>query len=69
VDDSRQTTAINELHRVVVNSVIAAYPKDGHDVRVVELRGGLSLDLEPLTLLGIDRGSEWQNLERNLPAE
>ena len=69
VEDRCQAAALDKLHGVVVNALIAADTEDGHDVGMVQLRGGLSLDLEPLALLGVDRRGEGKHLERNAPAQ
>ena len=69
VEDRRQAAALDKLHGVVVNALVAADAEDRHDVRVVQLRGGLGLDLEPLPLLGVDRRGERQHLQGNAPAQ
>ena len=51
-----------------MNSMFAADPKDRHDVWVVQLGGGLSLDLKSLTLLRVDRRGEWKHLQGNSAA-
>ena len=69
VKDGRQAAALDELHRVVVNAMVAADTEDRHDVRMMQLRGGLCLDLEPLPLLGVDRRGEGQHLQCDAPAQ
>ena len=69
VEDGGQAAAVDELHGVVVDAVVAADAEDRHDVRMVQLGGGLGLDLEPLALLGVDRRGEGQDLERDAPAQ
>src|SRR5262249_11886334 len=69
VNDRRETSAIDKLHCVVVDSVIASYAEDGNDMRVVQLRGRLGLDLKTLALFGVDRSGEWKDFQCNMPAE
>ncbi len=69
MEDGRQAAAVDELHRVVVDALVAADTEDRHDVRMVQLRGRLGLDLEPLALLGIDRRRKGKHLERDPPAQ
>ena len=69
MEDGRQAAALNELHRVVVDTLVTADTEDGHDVRMMQLRGGLGFDLEPLALLGVDRRSEGKNLQGDASAQ
>ncbi len=69
MDEGGQAAAVDELHGVVVDSLLATDVEDGHDVRVVQLRRGLGLDLESLPLLGVDGGGEREHLQSNAAAE
>ena len=69
LEDSGQAAALDELHRVVVNSVIAADSKYRHDMRVMQLRGRLGLDLESLPLFGVDRRGERKHLQGDAAAQ
>ena len=51
-----------------MNPLLAADLEDRDDVRVIERRGGLPLDPEPLDLPGIRRGGDRKHLEGDLPA-
>ena len=68
-DDVREGSSVDELHRVVMEPVIEPGAENGHDVLVVQQRGGLGLELEPLPLARVERGSRGQDLERNAPAQ
>ena len=65
----RQAAALDKLHRVVMNAAVASNSEDGHDVRMVQLRSGLSLDLEPLPLLGVDRRREREHFQSHPPTQ
>ena len=52
-----------------MNADFAADAENGHDVRMMQLRRGLRLDLEPLPLLWINRRGERQYFESNVPAQ
>ena len=65
VEEGGQAAAVDKLHDVVVDSLVATDVEDGHDMRMVQLRRGLGLDLEPLALLGVDGGGEWKDLQGN----
>ena len=68
-DDRREAAAVDELHGVVMDAVIAADAEDGHNVRMVQLGCGLGFDLKSLPLLGIDGRREGKHLERHCPSE
>ncbi len=68
-DNRRQAAAVDELHRIVMDAVIASHTEDRHDVGVMQLRGGLGFDLKPLPLLGINRRGEGKHLERDAPSQ
>ncbi len=61
----RQRLAVNELHGVIMNAAFVAHGIHRHDVRMVELRGGLRLVAEPLYMRAIDGGGERQDLDRH----
>ena len=67
--DVREGSSVDELHRVVMEPVIEPGAENGHDVLVVQKRGGLGLELEPLPLARVERGSRGQDLERDAPAQ
>ncbi len=69
VNQCGQRLAFDILHRVKVDAALAADREDRHDIRVVQLGGGLGLDLKPAQLLGIERGREGEHLERHLAVE
>ena len=69
VEDGGQAAAVDKLHDVVVDTSVATDVEDRHDVRVVQLRRGLGLDLEPLALLGVDGRGEWEHLQGNAAAQ
>jgi hypothetical protein len=52
-----------------VNPLIATDPENRHDVRMVQLRSGLGLDLKSLALFGVNRRSEWEHFESNASAQ
>jgi hypothetical protein len=52
-----------------MKSVVEADAEDGHDMLVVQERSGLRLELEPLPLARVERGSRGQDLERDAPAQ
>src|SRR5262249_22707463 len=68
-DDIGQTAAINKLHRIIVHALFTAGSKHGHDMRVVQLRGSLGFDQEPLTLPWVDRSGEGKYLQSDLAPE
>ncbi len=69
VKNRSQAAALDELHGVVVDALVATDAKNRHDVRMLELGGGLGLDLEPLPMFGIDRRGKRQYLQGDPPAE
>ncbi len=69
VDQLGEVLALDELHGVVVDAAFAADGVDGHNIGVVQRRGGLGLVLESLQLLGVERRRERQHLEGDAPAE
>ena len=69
LDDRGECLPLDVLHGVVVDAALAADAEDGHDVRVVQARGGLRFVLESLQLPGIERGRKRQHLERDAATE
>ena len=69
MQDRSQAAALDKLHGVVVDALVAADSEDGHDMSVVKLRGGLRLDLKPLALPGVNCCGEWQHLQGDAAAE
>ena len=53
-EQAGQRLAADELHGKVVDPVFLADGKDGHDVRVIDLRRGLGFVLEARDLLLVD---------------
>ncbi len=68
VHEARERTPFDESHGVEVNPVLAADLEDRDNVRVIQRRGGLSLDPKPLDLPWVHRGGDRQHLEGDLPA-
>ena len=64
-----QGPALDELHGVEVDAALAADGEDRDDVRVVQLRRGLGLVLEPLQLARVERGREGQHLQGHAAAQ
>ena len=64
-----EATAFDELHRVIMHSSIAADREDRHDVRMVQGRGDLGLDLEPGKLLAVQTGGRSQNFQGDPSAQ
>ena len=56
VDHGGERTPFDELHGIEVNTLLAADLGDRDDVRVIERRGRLPLDPEPLDLPRVRRG-------------
>jgi hypothetical protein len=52
-----------------MDAAFTAHEENRDDVGMVELCGGMSLVFEPLQLLRVHHGSEWQHLERDAAAE
>ena len=69
VDDGCERPPLDELHGVVMHAAVAADGEDRHEVRVVEVRRRLGLDLEPLDPPRVDRGGEREDLQRDPAAE
>jgi hypothetical protein len=61
--------ALDVLHRVVVDTLLAADREDRHDVGVMQLGRGLGLGLEPPQPVGVERRGERQHLQRHLTVE
>ena len=59
-----QVAAVDELHAEVVVAVVLADFVDRHDVRVVEVRGGLGLEPEALQVVGSGEAAGTHHLER-----
>ena len=68
-DDGGERPALDELHGVVMHALLTAHRVDRHDVRVVEQRRGVRLELEPLPLPRIECGRVRQDLERDPTAQ
>jgi len=60
---SIQSDAIDQLHDVVVKTVMLTDAKHGHDVGVVQSGRRLGLALETLQVFGIDQGLPRQYLD------
>ena len=59
-----QVAAVDELHAEVVVAVVLTDFVDRHDVRVVEVRGGLGLEPEALKVVGSGEAAGTHHLER-----
>jgi hypothetical protein len=68
-DELGEGLAVDELHGIIVDAVVAAHRVDRHDVRVVQRSRRLRLILEALELLGVERGGEREDLQRHPPAQ
>ena len=64
-DGQIERLALDELHRVVMHAPIAAAGKDGHDVRVVQLRRRLGLVIEAGHLLAVQDRGKGQHFQRH----
>lgn len=64
-----QALAFDQLHRVEVHILFESDRVDGHDVRVIERRGGPRFVFEPLQLTPIEDGGIRQNLECHATAQ
>ncbi len=69
LDHLGQGLALDELHGVVVDALVAADRVDGHDVGVVQLGRRLRLVLEALQLPGVERRGERQDLQGDPPGQ
>src|SRR5262245_38379633 len=69
MEDCGEAAALYKLHGVIVNALIATDAENRHDVRMVQLRRGLGLDLKSLALLGVNRRGKWKHLEGNPSAQ
>src|SRR5262249_34136711 len=58
-----QRFALDELHGVMIDAAFAAGAKDGDDVGVLELGGGLGFDLEALKALGVEGGGTGEEFD------
>ncbi len=59
----------DELHGVEVHAALGADGVNRHNVRVMQLGGGLGLIAEALQVFGVERGGERQHLERDAPSQ
>ena len=64
-----QRLPVDELHRIVVDSPLDADGKDGNDIGMVELRGGLGLVFEAGDLPAVEDCRERQDLQGHAPAQ
>ena len=64
-----EPTALDVLHRVVVDAVLLAVLDDRHDVGVVQPARGTRLGAESLRGARVERGAVRQHLERHAPVE
>ena len=55
--------ALDVLHDVIVNAVLATDTVDRHNVGMMERGGGVRFDLETLKMLLVESGREGQRLE------
>lgn len=68
-EDVVEAEALDELHHVVVQTVLLADAEDRDDVRVVQPGGGLSLADEPLRVRRVVQQLRRQHLDRDAPTE
>ena len=64
-----QALALDELHHIIMRSLMLADAEDRHDVGVVQPRGRAGLALEAADLLGVGERPGGQHLERHAAAE
>ena len=69
LDQGRDGPALDELHGVEMDAALAADREDRHDAGVMQLRGGLGLDLEPPELVRVERRGERQHLQGHAAVE
>ena len=69
LEQAIQPAAADVLHRVIRQAVLLADGEDGDDVRVVELRDGHRLALEPLPAPGVEQPLARDDLQRDLPGQ
>ena len=69
VNQRGERLAFDKLHGVEMDAPLATDGVDGHDVRVMQLRGGLRFVVKALQMLGVKGGREGQNLKRHAPAQ
>ena len=54
-DHIREALALDQLHRIEMHILLVSDRMDGHDVRVIERRGGTRFDLEPLQATRVEQ--------------
>ena len=64
LDLGSQVASVHELHAEVVVAVVLADLVDRHDIRVIEMGGGLGLQAEPLQIVGRGEPAGADHLER-----
>jgi hypothetical protein len=69
VADLIEAMSRDELHGVVMDTLVFPHSVDRHDVAVVKTGGRAGLELEPRDLRGAETPRERKDLERDVPAE
>ena len=69
LQDFGEALAVDESHRKIVHSSLAADRIDRHDVRMFQRRRGPGLVLEPLQLLFVEHAGKGQHFERHRAAQ
>src|SRR6516162_7712363 len=69
LQDRVETLTLDELHHIVVRSLLFADSEHGHDVGVMQPRGGASLALETAHLLGVNQRTGRQDFEGHAAAQ
>ena len=69
VDDRVQAVPMDELHGIVVHSLVLAHAVDRHDVAMVQPPGRARFELEPLELGGAEPPGQREDLERDMAAQ
>ena len=69
VNDNIQPAAANELHHVVMYSLLLADSEHGHDVCVMQTRRGTGFAKEALRVVLQQRGGKRQHFQGDTPPE
>ena len=68
-DNLVDSHASNQRHHIVVETVVFSRPEHGHDMRVVQVGGGLGLSFETLTVFLQKEGVLGQDLQSHMASQ